>query len=896
MQLVSALPPGAVLGNDRYKILAARGQGGFGITYVGWDKSLERNVAIKECFPQEICVRDVGSGHILPARPELEDAYIMAMADLQKEARLLAKLNHPNIVQVHDVFAAHGSLFCVMHWLEGDTLRARLDTAAAADAPLPAGQVEDWLRQLLDALAHMHAQGIIHRDIKPENIMFDESGRPVLVDFGSAVNISRLTHTLTQGALSAAYAAPEQLSGKGEIGPWTDFYALACTWYEVFSNCAPETTLRRMVDDSLVPLEKLLPERVQAAPHLAAGIMCNLELRAAERCQNAAEWLAVLDGRPQPRRFLQKRRRRFLLWGGALAAAVLSWCVAGPKTAPRGDDGETPAAETADGEVDLDALTERAWEYYGIDKLLEKNRQFEADGAKLASQFSDDCSKHRERCRGNQALAEDSSPADREFESLAAACQEKLKELDKQYEREVVTPFRAALESMESGRGWPGLSTAEKLALMHTVSSRVHSKAVEQCENYSFYSLNSTDNFSQLKNEEERALRGVLRETKEAHAEEQRRQRNLQRKQQERQSEIDKERMTEALYQKVHAQSGMVELMQKAEQMKKEYAAIPGEGLKAMDRIAAEGIAKAKAAPMDDVSKIESDTDGKILACEREYRMKMSNFRERFHSEVEQPLCDIIDNCKRTSKFTFVTEDERDLLGGIEKRIREEIEPYRNLAHVASPDEDGARDTLRKEMKEVRAQKEKERDAAVESLYHRVVDEKKLESLVARRAEIEKQSSALYKACRKEVDAYTDQVVPQIKAMPREQWNAAIDDAEQRVAQICYKYELQEKPLVAESQKVAAVASSYLDRIKNAKGKEFAGLAAGEKKLLPEVARLAWEKLGGGYFSTNVDVTVPMMEGSFIMGNSIEDRVYEGVDTDALQQEAEEKAMEELGL
>ena len=896
MQPVSALPPGTILGNEKYKILGVCGQGGFGITYAGWDFSLERNVAVKECFPQEICVRDSATAQIRPRAPEQEDAYLMAMADLQKEARLLAQLNHPNIVQVHDVFASGGSLFCVMHWLEGDTLRTRLDAAEAADEPLPHAETEAWLRQILDALTHMHAQGIIHRDIKPENIMFDEAGRPVLVDFGSAVNISRLTHTLTQGPISAAYAAPEQISGKGEIGPWTDFYSLAATWYEVFSNCAPEETLRRMMEDGLVPLEKLAPQRVQAAPHLAAGIMRNLELPAAARCKSAADWLAVLDGKRQPRRPLRKGRRRFLLWGGALAAAVLGWCVAGPKTAPRGDDGETPAAETAGGEVDLDALTERAWEYYGIDKLLEKNRQFEADGAKLATQFSDDCSKHRERCRGNQALAEDSSPADREFESLAAACQEKLKALDKQYEREVVTPFRAALESMESGRGWPGLSTAEKLALMHTVSSRVHSKAVGQCENYSFYSLNSTDNFSQLKNEEERALRGVLRETRAAHAEEQRRQRNLQRKQQERQSEIDKERMTEALYQKVHAQSGLVELMQKAERMKKEYAAIPAEGLKAMERIAAEGIAKAKAAAMDDVSKIESDADAEILACEREYRKKMSDFRERFRTEVEQPLRDIAGNCARATKFTFVTEEERDLLPGIGGRIRKEMEPYMDLPYVAAPDEDGARGMLRREMKEVRAQKEKERDAEVESLYHRVVDEKKLESLVARRAELERKDSALYKACRKEVDAYTDQVVPQIKAMPREQWNAAIDDAEQRVAQISYKYELQEKPLVEESRKVAAVARSYLDRIEHGKGSEFAGLSEGEKKLLPKVGLLAWEKLGGGYFSKNVDVTVPMMAGSFIMGNSIDDRVYEGVDTDALQQEAEEKAMEELGL
>ena len=900
MQPVSALPPGTILGEEKYKILAACGQGGFGITYTGWDFSLERNVAIKECFPQEICVRDPESMQMQPRAPELQDAYMMAMADLQKEARLLAKLNHPNIVQVHDVFAANGSLFCVMHWLEGDTLRTVLDAAEAEDAPLPPERGEAWLRQLLDALAHMHAQGIIHRDIKPENIMFDETGRPVLVDFGSAVNLSRLTHTLSQGAFSAAYAAPEQISGKGEIGPWTDFFSLASTWYEVFSNCAPEETLRRMMEDSLEPLAKLVPERVQSSPHLAAGIMCNLALSTAARCQSAADWLGMLDGapvlKPEPNPVSKPAPRskpRRLLWLYALAAAALGWFAVDIFSPAKQ---ETPQ-EQQDAAPDLDALTERAWDYYGLDKLLEKNRQFEADGAKLTAQFSRDCSKLRERCRGNQALAEDSGPANREFESIAATCKEKLKALDKRYESEVVEPFRAALDSMESGQGWPGLSTAEKLALMHTVSSRVNSRAARQCENYSFYILNSTNNFYQLKNDEESMLRDVFSQVREEFWAERDKQMRARQEEEKRQREREKVLNTEALYHKVHEQSGMVELMQKAEQMKKEYAAIPVEGLKAMESIAGEGIAKAKAAPMDDVSKIESDANTKILACERECRMKMGDFRERFRTEVAQPLRDISNNCERSSKFSFVTEDERDLLPGIRERISMEIEPHRNLPNVASPDEDGPRAMLHREMKLVRAQKEKERDEAVAELYRRVVDVKKLESLAAQRQELNRQRHGLFKECEEKVESYAAKVVPQIKARPRKEWDAAIDAAEQVASNICYDYEQKEKPLIEESQKVASAARSYLNRIKSAKGKEFAGLSDGEKKLLPRVSTMAREKLDGGEWSW--DVTSPMMEsGIFFPVNMIESRVYKGVDTDALQQEEEEETMdeEELGL
>ena len=906
MQPVSALPPGTILGEEKYKILAACGQGGFGITYTGWDFSLERNVAIKECFPQEICVRDPESMQMQPRAPELQDAYMMAMADLQKEARLLAKLNHPNIVQVHDVFAANGSLFCVMHWLEGDTLRTVLDAAEAEDAPLPPERGEAWLRQLLDALAHMHAQGIIHRDIKPENIMFDETGRPVLVDFGSAVNTSRLTHTLTQGAFSAAYAAPEQISGKGEIGPWTDFYSLAATWYEVFSNCAAEETLRRMTEDSLHPLEKLVPERVHAAPRMAAGIRCNLGLRAAERCQSAAEWLAMLDGKPQPRKPRWPRRqwkRSGLLWAGALAVAVLGWCVAGmaltdsteDTTKPGGgQDEEEPATETAgddEEDVAMDALTERAWDYYGIGKLVEKNRQFEADGEKIAAQFSEDCRKLRARCKSDQTLAEDPSPANREYKSIADACKKKLHELDERNESEVLKPYREAMDSMYGGLGWPGLTPAEKKALILTVSGRINSKVMGQCGNLSFYALNSTNTFPQLESREERALEDVLHKW----AEKRQQLRESRRQQEAQQREIDKKRMTDELYAKVHAQSGMVELMQKAEQMQKEYAAIHAEGTQAIERIAKEGIAKAKAAHMKEVSKIQSAAEAELWACEREYKKKASDFRVRYDKEVKQPLNDIVHNCSHSSGFTFITKEDRDLLSDIRKRISKELQPYYELPSIESVEAGTAYNMLYRGIMDVGKQKEAERDAAVERLYRKVVDEKKLEALAKRREELNQQRRELFKACDEKLERHAAQVVPKIKAKPRKEWADAINAAEQDVGSITNAYVLMEKLLIAESQKVASVASSYLNRMEKGKGEEFANLTDEEKDLLPDVSRMARIKIDGGLLSWNV--TSPMVEtNAFYRTKYIERRVYKDVDMDALQEENEKEAMRELGL
>lgn len=900
MQPVSALPPGTILGDEKYKILAACGQGGFGITYTGWDFSLERNVAIKECFPQEICVRDPESMQMQPRAPELQDAYMMAMADLQKEARLLAKLNHPNIVQVHDVFAANGSLFCVMHWLEGDTLRTVLDAAEAEDAPLPPERGEAWLRQLLDALAHMHAQGIIHRDIKPENIMFDETGRPVLVDFGSAVNLSRLTHTLSQGSFSAAYAAPEQISGKGEIGPWTDFFSLASTWYEVFSNCAPEETLRRMMEDSLEPLAKLVPERVQSSPHLAAGIMCNLALKADKRCRNAAEWLGMLEGRRKPRR---RGERRPWLWAAALAALVLGYGTAtllldkdqtDPHPQKTEPEQKQEPEQKPEKEADVLALIDRAWEFYEFDKLVEKRRPCMEELQGILARYREQCARLRKRCLPSSS-EEDIKTVKNEFQQASKDTKAEIQALEARYEKDFLNPYEQKHESMESGTGWPGLSYTEKLALMHAVSSRVNTRLFKECGTYNLYSLDASDDFDTIRNEFERELRELESDARRRHTAETKRREREQREERTRQEKAERAKNTEALYQKVHAQSGMVELMQKAERMKQEYADIAAEGLKAMESIAGEGIGKAKAAAMDDVSKIDTDTDSKILACEREYRKKMSDFRERFRTEVAQPLRRIIDNCSYSSKFSFVTEEEKKLLSGIEKRISGEIEPYRDLPHVAAPDADVAREKLRREVKLVRAQKEAERDAAVEALYRKVVDGQKLDSLAAKRKELNRQWHGLRKECKEKVESYAAKVVPQIKAKPRKEWNAAIKAAEQVVGDIGYDYELKEKALIEESQKVASVARSYLNRIMKAKGKEFAGLTDGEKKLLPRVSSMAREKVDGGQWSW--DVTSPMMEsGSFYHVGLIENRVYKDVDMDALQQEEEEEAMEELGL
>ena len=216
------LPAGSIL-HHRYRIDAVIGQGGFGITYKASDERLQRLVCIKELFLSGHCTR--GQGNTVQVQGLQGRDFGHFVQRFMEEAGALARFRHPGIVQVLDVFQENETAYCIMEYIDGETLKAKVQR----EGPVPLAEALPLMQRLLDAVAEVHAAGLLHRDIKPDNIMLRPDGLPVLIDFGSAREYSD-SQTISQTAiLSPRYAPLELYSESARRGPYTDIYALGAT-------------------------------------------------------------------------------------------------------------------------------------------------------------------------------------------------------------------------------------------------------------------------------------------------------------------------------------------------------------------------------------------------------------------------------------------------------------------------------------------------------------------------------------------------------------------------------------------------------------------------------------------------------------------------------------------
>ena len=293
------LPVGTLLGG-RYQIGKVLGQGGFGITYLGWDRQERREVAVKEFFPASIVFRrcslsmdvECGTGQMEPHFRSGRDRFL-------REAQALAKLRDlEGVVDILDLLEANGTAYIVMEYIRGRDLRSYVRERGGR---LTVAQTLEILRPAMETLAKVHKAGIIHRDIAPDNIILTDSGITKLLDFGAVRTVTdpSLTHdptSSTEAILKHGFAPLEQYTSRGRLGPWTDEYAMCATVYYCIMGEVPMYATNRLMEETVSPWAKLPGLSAQQRRTLERGF----HLRANERYRDMDAFIRDLYGERRP--------------------------------------------------------------------------------------------------------------------------------------------------------------------------------------------------------------------------------------------------------------------------------------------------------------------------------------------------------------------------------------------------------------------------------------------------------------------------------------------------------------------------------------------------------------------------------------------------------------------
>jgi hypothetical protein len=295
------LKPGTQLLLGQFTIESFLNAGGFGITYLARD-SLDRRVVVKECFPASFC-RRTGTA-VGPRTRQREEEYRSIVKLFLQEAYTLSRLDHPNIVKVHQVFEDNDTAYMAMDYVDGPDLLETVEGTAPRLAP---DQTISILGQMLEALAYVHAQGVLHRDISPDNILMDRAtGRPVLIDFGaSRKEITRKSRALSGLRVVKDGYSPQEFYIAGSTqSPCSDLYALAASFCHLISGETPKTSQDRLSSianrqgDPQVPLAGRIKDYPQA---FLKALDKAMSIFPRDRFQSVADWQAMLhDGASRP--------------------------------------------------------------------------------------------------------------------------------------------------------------------------------------------------------------------------------------------------------------------------------------------------------------------------------------------------------------------------------------------------------------------------------------------------------------------------------------------------------------------------------------------------------------------------------------------------------------------
>ena len=265
-----ALQPGSIL-NGKYMVGRILGQGGFGITYIGWDIALEKKVAVKEYYPSGQVGRTPGTNAL--SWYTSESAALARQTGLEmflKEARKMSKVDDVSgIVRVRDLFQENQTAYIVMDYVEGETLKARLQKTG----PMAWDQAKGIFQPAIRAMEQVHKAGLIHRDLSPDNLMLTKDGQVFILDLGAAKDLNINTGASSMQVAKSGFSPFEQYSQRGGSGPWTDVYAMAATVYYTLTGVLPPAAIDRVEEDTMDwSLVSPLPGRAREALRAAMAV------------------------------------------------------------------------------------------------------------------------------------------------------------------------------------------------------------------------------------------------------------------------------------------------------------------------------------------------------------------------------------------------------------------------------------------------------------------------------------------------------------------------------------------------------------------------------------------------------------------------------------------------
>lgn len=272
--------------HEKYQIKKVLGQGGFGITYLAYDQTLQQNVAIKEYFPVKI-VRRLGNtlrkgqgeyelsatAMVYPQNGQ-EEKYLNGMQNFLEEAQVLfGKFDVEGLVAVKDYFEENGTAYIVMEYLSGPTLQ---EYEKEHKGKISEKQAEILLEPVINALAYIHSIGIVHCDISPDNLIFNKEGQLKLIDFGAAKNKKKEKE---EQYCKGGYTAPEQYLEKEFVGPWSDVYSLCAVWYEMLTGIKVPPAVERLQKDRLKNMTMASEVSEQTNNILKKGLSLEIQKR-----------------------------------------------------------------------------------------------------------------------------------------------------------------------------------------------------------------------------------------------------------------------------------------------------------------------------------------------------------------------------------------------------------------------------------------------------------------------------------------------------------------------------------------------------------------------------------------------------------------------------------------